>query len=143
MDLRSDHESRELDAHVQGSVIGPIFSGAGKGWTSSLLFKAFAAAGSKLVLVDRDFAGLQALEKELDLPHGRIFIERIDVSDLPSLGRFIRTIPERMGGLHFSIHCAGILGPDYTTFLHELPDSHWDLVSFKCCSVVHKADTNR
>jgi NAD(P)-dependent dehydrogenase (short-subunit alcohol dehydrogenase family) len=103
---------------------------AADGRVSPLLFKAFAAAGSKLVLIDRDLAGLQTLEEELSLPQGHVLIECVDVSDLPSLGRFIRTIPERMGGLHFSIHCAGILGPDYDTPLHELSESRWDLVYF-------------
>jgi NAD(P)-dependent dehydrogenase (short-subunit alcohol dehydrogenase family) len=93
-----------------------------------LPLKAFAAAGSKLVLVDRDFAGLQTLKNELDLQQDHVLIEYLDTSNLASLGQLIRTIPRRMGGLHFSIHCAGILGPDCNTPLHELSESRWDLV---------------
>lgn len=90
--------------------------------------QAFARCGSKLVLVDRNLEGLKALKKQLRLPEDRIIIEQIDVTNIIALAHFIRTIPERLGGIHFLIQCSGILGPDYDVPLHELPEKHWSLV---------------
>ncbi|KAL8292235.1 hypothetical protein RQP46_001701 [Phenoliferia psychrophenolica] len=90
--------------------------------------RAFAKLGTKLVLVDRNLAGLEVLQAELALPPSHCIIEGIDVTDLKRLAEFIRSIPARMGGLHFLINCSGILGPDYDTPLDGLPDGHWEMV---------------
>lgn len=81
------------------------------------------------MLVDLNLPGLLALQKELNLPTGQCIVEEINVTDLLRLAHFIRSIPERMGGLHFCINCSGILGPDYDLPMDQLPDGHWELVS--------------
>ena len=56
------------------------------------------------------------------------------MTDLVALAKFIRDIPSKMGGIHFLINAAGILGPDYDVPLDQLPPEAWALVSQPSCS---------
>lgn len=92
------------------------------------LSQAFAALGTKLVLLDLNMAGLQKLEQELNLPPGHVLLKAMDVRDSKGIAEFISSIPSLMGGLHFCVNCSGILGPNYDNDLANQPEENWDLV---------------
>lgn len=90
--------------------------------------QAFAALGTKLVLLDLNMAGLQKLEQELNLPPRHVLLKAMDVRDSEGIAEFISSIPSLMGGLHFCINCSGILGPNYDNDLANQSEENWDLV---------------
>jgi NAD(P)-dependent dehydrogenase (short-subunit alcohol dehydrogenase family) len=111
-----------------GNMEGVAFiTGAGSG-IGRVCARNFAKLGAKLVLIDSNAQGLEAVKKECALPDDHILTGVVNVLDTPAVEAFVSAIPSKMGRIDFALFCAGILGPDYDAPLHEQKQSAWDLV---------------
>lgn len=118
---------------VQGQVVWITGAASGIGRATAL---ALAAEGARLVVSDRDEAGLESLSAEAD-----VSTEPLDVSVSEDVGRVAARILDAHGRLDALVNCAGINVPE--RHLGELTVDAWDRVIgvnlsgiFYCCHAV-------
>jgi NAD(P)-dependent dehydrogenase (short-subunit alcohol dehydrogenase family) len=68
---------------------------------------AFAGRGHSLVLLDNDQTKLDALTRELHLPHERLFASVVDLRDGAALRATTKAVTVKFGGVHALIHLVG------------------------------------
>lgn len=88
---------------LEGKVV--FLSGAASGLGRELA-RRLAAKGCRLLLVDRDAAGLEALRHELGSAAARSL--PCDLSDPPARARLVEQIHTGEQRLHLVVHCAGV-----------------------------------
>ena len=117
----------------QGQVVWITGAASGIGRATAL---ALAAEGARLVVSDRDEAGLASLAAEVD-----VSTEPLDVSLSEDVGRVAARIFETHGRLDTLVNCAGINVPE--RHLDQLTVDAWDRVIgvnlsgiYYCCHAV-------
>jgi NAD(P)-dependent dehydrogenase (short-subunit alcohol dehydrogenase family) len=83
----------------------------------------FAAAGARLLLVDRDEAALAATVAEIDAQGGEVAASVADVSDGAQVERAVAAAVERYGRLDCAFNNAGV--DSFQWELAELPEEEW------------------
>ena len=110
---------------------------AGAGGIGRAIALEFAAAGSRVHVVDVDAEALRGLRASVSWA-GRGAFSPGNVSDEPTVARMMRHQQERFGGIDVLINCAGIKGPTGPVETLELADWRECLAvnldaTFLCC----------
>lgn len=109
---------------LKGKVAIVTGGASGIGRASALLL---ARSGCRVLLADRDQAGIDAVMKELRaIAPDRTDGLTMDVSDADQVAAAVRQTTARHGRLDILVHSAGIY-PTYPSLL-ETPDADWDRV---------------
>jgi 3-oxoacyl-[acyl-carrier protein] reductase len=93
----------------------------------------FVAEGARVVLADRDEAGLRALVDELG---ASACAEIVDVTDPDAIDRMVARAQTEFGGLHFALNAAGI---GWWTPIHQHDVDQWRSVIDVCLNGVFLA----
>ncbi len=106
--------------HHKVAIITGAASGIGRG--TALLF---AEQGAKLVLVDRDAAGLESIRSELVAQAAAVVISCGDVSLAETISNVVSLAIETYGQIDIVFNNAGIMP---TGDLQSYPETSWDSV---------------
>lgn len=109
-----------MDTYYQGKVC--VITGAA-GAMGSETARRMAAAGSSVVLLDREQAALDALAKELASAGAQALALAVDLSQKADIDRVMAKVFERFPAIHILVNCAGIstFGP-----LLDMDSDDWD-----------------
>lgn len=101
-----------------------LVTGAGSGLGEATA-RAFAKAGSIIVLVDRNAESIDRLVQELGTAGGNHVALPCDVSDAGSVLRTVDETMNRFGHIDIVVNCAAI---DHTYWVEQLAIEQWDQV---------------
>jgi NAD(P)-dependent dehydrogenase (short-subunit alcohol dehydrogenase family) len=87
---------------------------------------AFASAGARVIVLDRDIAGLEGLVEEVLAAGGTIHAIPCDVTDEAAVAAAVTDVVERFGVLHGAFNNAGIEQSHLP--LHEISAESWDRI---------------
>lgn len=92
-----------------------------------------ARAGARVAAGDVDLAGLERLRADAASLPGRVWTEKLDVSQENSVVPFIKAAVEQLGGLNLLVNNAGILrdgllAKDEGGWTRKLPTAQWKQV---------------
>ncbi|MGO4003406.1 SDR family NAD(P)-dependent oxidoreductase [Pseudomonas fluorescens] len=102
-----------------------IITGAsgGIGRASALLF---AKSGARVVLLDRDVAGIEETASQVTSSGGKVYSIPCDITDEEAVASAVDEVVKRFGQLHGAFNNAGV---EHTNLpLHELSSVAWDRV---------------
>lgn len=110
------------------AVVTGAASGLGRTFALEL-----AGAGAWVAAGDIDVAGLERLSAEAGELPGRLVTGKLDVSQEPSVVKFIGDISQQFGGLNVLVNNAGILrdgllAADLDGWIKKLPMAQWKQV---------------
>jgi NAD(P)-dependent dehydrogenase (short-subunit alcohol dehydrogenase family) len=108
-----------MDLGLEGKVVLVTGGASGIGRATA---KAFAREGAKLVLVDRDAAGLSAVREEIGGATTRV----VDVSDSAAVDGAHDAVAAEHGRIDVAFNNAGVIEP--VGWLHDTPEDSWDRV---------------
>lgn len=97
----------KLSRSVTGRVA--LITGAASGMGNATA-KLFADEGAHVALVDRDAAGLAAVEKDIAAAGHEVLARALDVTDTPALEAFVEDVVGHFGRLDIVVNNAGIAG---------------------------------
>lgn len=83
-------------------------------------------AQATVVMIDIDFAMLEAAAKEIQADTKRIVLQQCDVTSKSSVLAMIDAVDKHCGRIDALVNCAGILGGEKSIF--EINESDWDTV---------------
>jgi NAD(P)-dependent dehydrogenase (short-subunit alcohol dehydrogenase family) len=107
---------------LEGKVALITGAGSGLGRATALIF---AAAGAKIVVVDRDLAGAKAVAREIEDAGGTAVPIEADVSKAADSQRMIASAVKKFGRLDILLNNAGVMS---SGMLHEVSEEEWDRV---------------
>jgi NAD(P)-dependent dehydrogenase (short-subunit alcohol dehydrogenase family) len=112
-----------VDLELDGKVVLVTGGASGIGRATA---KAFAREGAKLVLVDRDAAGLTGAREEIVAAGGSATTKQVDVSDSAAVDRAHDEAAAEQGRIDVAFNNAGVIEP--VGWLHDTPEDSWDRV---------------
>lgn len=98
----------------EGKIALVTGAGSGIGRASAT---GLAAAGARVMIVDRDPAGLEATAASISAAGGEVASRVGDVSSAADVKRFVGETIALFGGLHLAHNNAGIMGPPAMPFV--------------------------
>ena len=107
---------------LEGKVALITGAGSGLGRASAL---AFAAAGARVIVIDRAFTSARAVTKEIEDAGGSSTAIEADVSRADDSARMIATTVKKYGRLDILFNNAGVMS---SGLLHEVSEKEWDRV---------------
>ncbi len=107
---------------LKGKVV--LITGAGSGLGEATA-RAFAVAGSDVVCVDIQQAGIERVSKSIAEQGVHSIALRCDVSDADAVFATVKAVGEQLGRLDIVVNCAAI---DYTASVEEMTVEQWDRV---------------
>jgi NAD(P)-dependent dehydrogenase (short-subunit alcohol dehydrogenase family) len=111
-----------------------VITGAASGIGLELARRA-AAEGMNLVLADIEFARLEESAATLELPAGRLLLQKTDVSREAEIAALADAAFARFGGVHLLCNNAGV-GLTRVTWEHSTADWEW-VLGVNLWSVIH------
>ncbi len=110
------------------AIITGAANGLGRCFTLEL-----ARAGARVAAGDVDLAGLERLSADAASLPGRVWTEKLDVSQEGSVVPFIKAAVEQLGGINLLVNNAGILrdgllAKDEGGWTRKLPTAQWKQV---------------
>ena len=91
-----------------------IVTGGASG-IGAAIARQLAKEGARVVVADRDAAGLDAIVAEINNAHGSALSYEIDVANAAEVEAMIGFAERECGGLHLAVNNAGISGPSAPT----------------------------
>lgn len=106
---------------LRGSIVAITGAGSGLGEATA---RAFAAEGSRVILIDRNSAAIDRLRDELGIDGGHIAIT-CDVRDNEQIRAAVRAVISRYERIDVLVNSAAI---DHTWWIEQLTVEQWDQV---------------
>lgn len=132
--------SNIVSASLEGKVA--IVTGAGQG-IGRVFAKAFALAGAKIVVAEKNRVSGEATEQEVASAGGETMFFEVDVGDQASVEGMVRKTDEHFGGVDILVNNAAIFSTLEMRPFDEIPLPEWEKVmqvnvtgSFLCARAV-------
>lgn len=113
-----------------------IVTGAASG-IGRAVAQRLAAEGARLVLVDRDEAGLQATAATLPGEGAGVWLRALDIADEAAVAQCVAAVQERFGRVDVLCNNAGIAGGDYSGIADTDTDTWRRVIEVNLMGTVH------
>jgi 3-oxoacyl-[acyl-carrier protein] reductase len=119
----------DLSSIVSASLAGKvaIVTGGGQG-IGRVFAKAFALAGAKVVVAEKNKLSGEATEQEVASAGGQTMFFEVDVSDQASVESMVEKTGERFGGVDILVNNAAIFSTLEMRPFEKIPLPEWDKV---------------